>query len=68
MEALVQTHNLTKQYGQHKAVNNVNLSVRKGEIYGLIGNNGAGKTTILRLISGLAKPTKGSVYYDNKRG
>ena len=32
MEALVQTHNLTKQYGQHKAVNNVNLSVRKGEI------------------------------------
>lgn len=61
MEALVQTHNLTKQYGQHKAVNNVNLSVRKGEIYGLIGRNGAGKTTILRLISGLAKPTKGSI-------
>lgn len=61
MEALVQTHNLTKQYGQHKVVNNVNLSVRKGEIYGLIGRNGAGKTTILRLISGLAKPTKGSI-------
>lgn len=61
METLVQTHNLTKQYGQHKAVNNVNLSVRKGEIYGLIGRNGAGKTTILRLISGLAKPTKGSI-------
>ena len=61
MATLVQTHNLTKQYGQHKAVNNVNLSVRKGEIYGLIGRNGAGKTTILRLISGLAKPTKGSI-------
>ena len=44
MEALVQTHNLTKQYGQHKAVNNVNLSVRKGEIYGLIGRNGAAFT------------------------
>ena len=61
METLVQTNNLTKQYGQHKAVNNVNLSVRKGEIYGLIGRNGAGKTTILRLISGLAKPTNGSI-------
>ena len=61
MEALVQTHNLTKKYGQHKALNNVNLSVRKGEIYGLIGRNGAGKNTILRLISGLAKPTKGSI-------
>lgn len=61
METLVQTNNLTKQYGQHKAVNNVNLSVRKGEIYGLIGRNGAGKTTILRLISGSAKPTNGSI-------
>ena len=61
MEVLVQTNNLTKRYGQHKAVNNVNLTVRKGEIYGLIGRNGAGKTTVLRLISGLARPTEGNV-------
>lgn len=61
MEVLVQTNNLTKRYGQYKAVNNVNLSVRKGEIYGLIGRNGAGKTTVLRLISGLARPTEGNV-------
>ena len=40
MEILVQTHNLTKQYGQNKAVSNVSLSVNKGEIYGLIGRNG----------------------------
>ena len=57
MEVLVQTNNLTKWYGKHKVVNSVNLSVKKGEIYGLIGRNGAGKTTVLRLISGLAKPT-----------
>lgn len=61
MNALVQTNNLTKQYGKHKVVNSVNLSVKKGEIYGLIGRNGAGKTTVLRLISGLAKPTEGDI-------
>lgn len=61
MEVLVQTNNLTKRYGQHKTVNNVNLSVKRGEIYGLIGRNGAGKTTVLRLISGLARPTEGEV-------
>lgn len=61
MEVLVQTNNLTKQYGQHKVVNNVNLSVKQGDIYGLIGRNGAGKTTVLRLISGLATPTKGEI-------
>ena len=61
MEILVQTHNLTKQYGQNKAVSNVSLSVNKGEIYGLIGRNGAGKTTILRLLCGLAKPTEGDI-------
>lgn len=61
MEDLIQTNNLTKRYGQYKAVNNVNLSVKKGEIYGLIGRNGAGKTTVLRLISGLASPTEGEV-------
>ena len=61
MEVLVQAHNLTKQYGQNKAVSNVSLSVNKGEIYGLIGRNGAGKTTILRLLCGLAKPTEGDI-------
>lgn len=61
MEILVQTSDLTKHYGQHKVVNNVNLSVRRGEIYGLIGRNGAGKTTVLRLICGLVKPTSGAI-------
>ncbi len=68
MEIFVQTNNLTKQYGQHKTVNNVNLSVKKGEIYGLIGRNGSGKTTVLRLISGLIKPTEGNVRLFEKNG
>ena len=60
MEYLLETNNLSKLYGKHKAVKNVNMHVRKGDIYGLIGRNGAGKTSILRMLSGLATPTEGS--------
>lgn len=58
-EWLLETCEMTKQYGRHKAVDCVNLHVAQGAIYGLIGRNGAGKTTILRMISGLASPTQG---------
>ena len=60
MEYLLTTDCLTKQYGKQKAVNGVNIHVRQGDIYGLIGRNGAGKTTILKIISGVAAPTSGS--------
>lgn len=60
MEYILETKNLTKQYGRQKAVDSVNLHVRQGDIYGLIGRNGAGKTTIMKMISGLAAPTEGS--------
>lgn len=60
-ELLLQTRNLTKQYGQYKAVNSVNLHMKKGAIYGMIGRNGAGKTTCLRMIAGLSKPTEGEI-------
>ena len=58
---LLETHGLTKQYGHHKAVDSVNLHVKKGAIYGFIGRNGAGKTTCLRMIAGLARPTAGEI-------
>ncbi len=60
-EYLLSTNGLTKKFGSHKAVNHVNLHVKKGAIYGFIGRNGAGKTTCLRMISGLAKPTYGEI-------
>ena len=60
-EYLLSTNGLTKQFGSHKAVNHVNMHVKKGAIYGFIGRNGAGKTTCLRMISGLAKPTYGEI-------
>ena len=57
----VATHGITKIYGGIKRVDDVSLSVRKGEIYGLIGRNGAGKTTLIRMILGIATPSSGSV-------
>ena len=60
-EILLQTHALTKQYGHQKAVDNVDIHIKKGAIYGFIGRNGAGKTTCMRMICGLAKPTSGDI-------
>lgn len=60
MEYVLLTKNLTKRYGQLEAISHVNLHISPGDIYGLIGSNGAGKTTIIRVITGLAHPTEGS--------
>lgn len=62
---MIELRNITKVYktknGQLKAVDNVNLTIEKGEIYGIIGYSGAGKSTMIRLLNGLEKPTTGSV-------
>ncbi len=68
MDELLTTNGLTKQYGKQYAVKGVNLHVRRGDIYGLIGRNGAGKTTILKMISGLATPTEGDITLFGKTG
>lgn len=60
-EYVIETRQLSKQYRKHKAVNQVDLHVKKGSIYGLIGKNGAGKTTIMKMICGLASQTEGEV-------
>lgn len=60
-ELLLSTKTLTKQYGYHKAVDQVDIHIKKGAIYGFIGRNGAGKTTCLKMIGGLAKPTSGEI-------
>src|SRR3954449_8245730 len=57
---VVQTHELTKRYGDRLAADRVSLTVRRGEVYGFLGPNGAGKTTTLRMILGLVRPTSGS--------
>ena len=60
-EYVLKTDKLTKVYGKNKVVNEVSMHVKKGDIYGFIGKNGAGKTTFMRMVSGLASPTEGSM-------
>ena len=58
-DILLETHALTKQFRKHKAVDEINMHIKRGGIYGFIGRNGAGKTTFLKMISGLTTPSSG---------
>lgn len=58
--------NITKKYRNTLALNQVSMSVMQGDIYGFIGENGAGKTTMIRLLTGLAEPTTGKLLYSVK--
>jgi len=57
----LKTYNITKKYGEQLAVDNVNMTIKKGDIYGFIGQNGAGKTTLIRLITGLIHKSGGEI-------
>jgi branched-chain amino acid transport system ATP-binding protein len=61
-EVVLRAEHLSIQFGGLRAVDDVNLTVRKGELYGLIGPNGAGKTTFFNLITGVYKPTSGRFF------
>ncbi len=58
---VIETKNLTKQYGTQKSVADLNIHVKQGRIYGLLGRNGAGKTTTMKMLLGLTQPTSGEV-------
>ena len=58
---ILEAKSLTKEYKQTLALDHINLQIKKGKIYGFIGQNGAGKTTFLRLVTGLAFPTSGTL-------
>lgn len=61
---MIQTKSLTKRYGSTLAVDTLTFSVQQGEIYGLLGPNGTGKTTTLRLLTSLTRPTSGEAWID----
>src|SRR5450759_3834055 len=61
MSAVIRTTALTKVYGEKRALDGLDLAVEQGSVFGFLGPNGAGKTTTLRILTGLARPTSGSV-------
>jgi len=66
MEYIIQTTNLTRKYGQLAAVDALDLAIRPGEIYGLVGSDGAGKTTTLRILAGVLSITDGEAWVAGK--
>lgn len=65
-EWIVTTNQLTKTYHGQKAVNNLSLKIPKNKVYGLLGANGAGKSTTLKMLAGLIQPSEGEILYQNK--
>ncbi len=63
---MIRIENLTKKYGDMTAVDNVSMDVERGELVGIIGPDGAGKTTFLRMLSGALEPTSGNLFVDDK--
>ncbi len=61
MDYLIETNQLTKKFRNHKAVDSVSIHIKKGEIYGFIGRNGAGKTTCMKMLCGLSEPDSGEI-------
>ncbi len=59
-DAVIEVHGLTKSYGGRKVVDNVSMTVKRGEIVGFLGPNGSGKTTTIRMVCGLLHPDSGS--------
>ena len=62
---MIEIHNLTKSFDKMKAVDEVSVTIRDNTVFGLIGTNGAGKSTVLRMLSGVLKPDSGTVMLDN---
>lgn len=64
MKTILECKDLTKRYGKKAALNHINLTLKSGRIIGLLGPNGSGKTTMIKLINGLLTPTEGQVLID----
>jgi len=63
---ILRTEHLTRKYGDHLALNDLNLAIRPGEVFGYIGPNGSGKTTTFRILCGLLDPTSGQAFIDGQ--
>ena len=66
MENIIQVDYLSKSFGKATALNNINVSFSKGQIHGIVGRNGSGKTLLMKCICGFLKPTEGTVTVSGK--
>ena len=67
MNKFLETKNITKTFGKLKALDDVNFNLYRGKIHGLLGENGAGKSSLMNVLSGIYKPEKGIIYLDGQR-
>lgn len=65
-DLILQTKDLSKNFGNHRAVKEINISVPRAKIYGLLGPNGAGKSTFLKMLCGMIRPSSGSIIFNNQ--
>ncbi len=65
-ESLVKTEKIAKEFSGTRVLNDINIEIKKGEIFGLIGENGAGKSTLIKIINGIYQPTEGRFFFDGK--
>ncbi|WP_266365226.1 ABC transporter ATP-binding protein [Tellurirhabdus rosea] len=63
---ILETHDIVKQYAQHRALDGVSINIPRGSIFGLLGPNGAGKTSLIRIINQITGPDQGHVMFDGK--
>ena len=67
MENLIEINNVSKTYGDYKALNNISIKIPKQSIYGLLGPNGAGKTTLIRMLNQITAPDKGEIIFNGEK-
>ena len=64
---VLEIQNVSKEYGNKKALNSVSIEVKEGRIFGLLGPNGAGKTTLIRIINQITAPDKGEILFSGEK-
>lgn len=62
---MLEYRSITKKFGNKEAVKELTLNLKKGTIYGLLGENGSGKTTLMKMAAGLTKPTEGEILFED---
>ena len=64
---IIKTINISKEFSGVKVLNDINIEVHQGEVFGIIGENGAGKSTFVKILSGAYTPTEGDIYFNGKK-